>query len=67
MRVKEECDKACLKLGIQKTKIMDSSAITSWQIEREKVEAATDFISLGSQITADSNWSHSLEGKLWQT
>ena len=55
MRVKEECDKACLKLGIQKTKIMDSSAITSWQIEREKVEAATDFISLGSQITADSN------------
>ena len=54
MKVKEN-EKAVLKLNIQKTKIMDSSAITSWQIEREKVEAATDFISLGSQITADSN------------
>ena len=50
-RVKENSEKACLKLNIQKTKIMASSPITSWQIEGEKVEALTDFIFLGSKIT----------------
>ena len=53
MRVMEESEKADLKLNIQKTKIMASGFITSWQIEREKVEAMTDFIFLGSKITAD--------------
>ena len=53
MKVKEESEKAGLKLNIQKTKIMSSGSITSWQIEREKVEAVTDFIFLGSKITAD--------------
>ena len=55
MKVKEESEKAGLKLNIQKTKIMASSPITSWQIEGEKVEAVTDFISLGSKITEDSD------------
>ena len=55
MKVKEESEKAGLKLNIQKTKIMSSSPITSWQIEEEKVEAVTDFISLGSKITADGD------------
>ena len=53
MKVKEESEKAGLKLNIQKTKIMASSTITSWQIEGENVEAVTDFIFLGSKITAD--------------
>ena len=53
MRVKEESEKAYLKLSIQNTKIIESSPITSWQIEGEKVEAGTDFIFLGSKITAD--------------
>ena len=53
----EESEKAGLKLNIQKTKIMSSSPITSWQIEEEKVEAVTDFISLGSKITADGDCS----------
>ena len=72
MRVKEESEKADLKLNIQKTKIMASGPITSWQIEAEKVEAVTDFIFLGSEITADSDRSMklndacSLEGKWWQ-
>ena len=52
MKVKEESEKAGLKLSIQNTKIMASSPITSWQIEREKVEAVTAFIFLGSKITA---------------
>ena len=52
MRVKEESEKADLKFNIQKTKIMASSPITSWQIDREKVETVTDFIFLGSKITA---------------
>ena len=52
MRVKEESEKADLKLNIQKTKIMASGPITSWQIEGEKVETVTDFIFLGSKITA---------------
>ena len=55
MKVKEESERVGLKLNIQKTKIMDSSPISSWQIERENVEAVTDFIFLASQITADSN------------
>ena len=55
MRVKEENEKAGLKLNIQKTKIMASCPITSWQIDGEKVETVTDFISLGSKITADGN------------
>ena len=70
MRVKEEGEKACLKLNIQKTKITASSSITSWQIEGEKVETVTDFIFLSSKITADGDWATilkdacSLEGKL---
>ena len=54
IKVKEESEKADLKLIIQKTKIMASSPITSWQIEGEKVEAVTDFLYLGSKITSDS-------------
>ena len=70
--MKEESEKAGLKLNIQKTKIMASGPITSWEIEGEKVEAVTDFIFLGSKITLDSDYSHeikrqSLEEKLWQT
>ena len=53
MKVKEESKKAGVKLNIQKTKIMASSPITSWQIEGEKVETVTDFIFLGSKITMD--------------
>ena len=55
MRVKEESEKAGLKLNIQKTKIMASSPNTSWQIDEEKVETLTDFIFLGSKITAESD------------
>ena len=68
--VKEESEKAGLKLNIQKTKIMASGLITLWQIEGGKVEAVTDFTSLGSKITADGDCSHklknacSLKGKL---
>ena len=69
MKVNEESEKAGLKLNIQKTKIMASSPITSQQIDGETV---TDFILLGSKITADGDCSHeikrhSLEGKLWAT
>ena len=68
MRVKEENEKAGLKLNIQKTKIMASSPINSWQIDGEKVEAVTDFIFLGFKITIGCDCSHetesSLEGKL---
>ena len=73
MKVKEESEKAGLKLNIQKIKIMASGPITSWQINGEKVEAVADFIFLGSKITADSDSSHeikracSLEEKLWKT
>ena len=73
MRVKKETEKAGLKLNIQNTMIMASSPITSWQIDREKVQAVTDFIFLGSKITVDGDCSHelkeacSLEEKLWQT
>ena len=55
MKVKEESEKTGLKLNIQKTKIMASSPITSWQIDGETMETVTDFIFLGSKITADSD------------
>ena len=55
MKVKKECEKACLKLNIQKSKIMTSNPITSWLMDEEKVETVTDFIFLGSEITADGD------------
>ena len=61
MRVKEESGKAGLKLNIQKTKIMASSPITSWQTDGETVETVTDFIFLGSKITADGDCSHEIK------
>ena len=61
MKVKEESEKAVLKLNIQKTKIMESSPITSWQIDGETMETETDFIFLGSKITADSDCSHEIK------
>ena len=69
MKVEVESKKVGLKLNIQKTKIMASGPITSWQIDGETVETVTDFIFLGSKITADGDCSHekdaySLEGKL---
>ena len=60
IRVKEESEKAGIKLNIQKTKIMASSPITSWQIDGETMEMVTDFISLGSKITADGDCSHEI-------
>ena len=73
MKVKEKSEKVDLKLNIQKTKIMASGRITSWQINEEIVETVADFIFLGSKITADGDSSHdikdtsSLEAKLWPT
>ena len=64
MKVKEESEKAGLKVSFQKTKIVASSPITSWQIEEEKVETVTDFIFLGSKITADGNCSHEIKRRL---
>ena len=64
MKVKEESEKADLKLNIQKTKIMASGPITSWQIEEETMETVTDFIFLGSKITADGDCSHEIKGCL---
>ena len=64
MRVKEESEKVGLKLNIQKTKIMASSPITSWQIDGETMETVTDFIMGGSKITADGSCSHEIEGRL---
>ena len=71
MKVKEESQKAGLKLNIQKTKIMASGPITSWKIDGETVETVSDFIFLGSKITTDGDCGHeikrhlySLEGKL---
>ena len=61
MKVKEESEKVGLKLNIQKTKIMASGPITSWQIEGETVETVTNFIFLGSQITADGDYSHEIK------
>ena len=60
MKVKEESKKADLKLNIQKPKIVASSPITSWQIDGETTETVTDFIFLGSKITADSECSHEI-------
>ena len=73
MKVKEVSEKAGLKLNIQKTKIVVSGPITSWQIGGEKVETVTDFIFLSSKITADDDHSHKIkdacswEEKLWPT
>ena len=64
MKVKVESEKAGLKLNIQKTKIMASSPITSWQIDGETVETVTDFILLGSKITADGDFSHEIKRRL---
>ena len=61
MKVKEESKKADLKLSIQKTKIMASCPITSWQTDGEKMETVTDFIFLGSKITVDSDCSHEIK------
>ena len=60
MKVKEESEKVELKLNIQKTKIMVSGSITSWQIDRETVETVADFIFLGSKVTADGDYSHEI-------
>ena len=73
MKVKVQSEKAGLKLNIQKTKIMASGPITSWEIDGETVEIMSDFIFLGSRITADGDCSHeikdaySLQEKLWPT
>ena len=71
MKVKEETEKAHLRLNIQKTKIMASSSITSWQIEGKKMETVTDFMFLGSKITSTTATelkdAYSSEEKLWQT
>ena len=61
MKVKEESEKVGLKLNIQKTKIMASDLITSWQIDKETVEIVSDFIFLGSKITADGDCSHEIK------
>ena len=61
MKVKEESEKVGLKLNIQKTKIMTSGPITSWQIDGETMETMTDFIFLGFKITADSDCSHEIK------
>ena len=73
MKLKEESEKVGLKLNIQKTKIIASGPITSWQIDGKTVETVSDYILGGSKITADGDCSHeikdaySLEGKLWPT
>ena len=64
MKVKEESEKGDLKLNIQKTKIMPSSPITSWQIDGETVETVIDFILGGSKITADGDCSHEIKRRL---
>ena len=61
MKVKEDSEKAGLKLNIQKTKIMVSGPITSWQLDGETRETVTDFIFLGSKITGDSDWSQEIK------
>ena len=61
MKVKEESEKVGLKLNIQKTKPMASTTITSWQIDGETMETVTNFIILGSKITADGDWSHEIK------
>ena len=64
MKVKEESEKVGLKLNIQKIKIMASSPITSWQVDGEKMETVTDFIFLGSKITADGDCSREIKRHL---
>ena len=64
MKVKEESEKAGLKLNIQKMKIMASGPITSWEIDRETVETVSDFIFVGSKITADGDFSHEIKRRL---
>ena len=64
MRVKEKSEKAALKLNIQKTNILTSNPIMSWQIDGEKVETVTDFIFLGSTITVDGDWIHEIKRHL---
>ena len=64
MKVKKESEKVGLKLNIQKMKIRASGPITSWQIEREKIDTVTDFIFLGSKITADGDCSHEIKSHL---
>ena len=64
MKVKEKSEKAGLKLNIQKTKIMAFGPITSWQIDGETMETATDFIFLGSKITADDDCRHEMKRRL---
>ena len=65
MKVKEESEKVGLKVNIQKTKIMASGLITSWQIDGETVETVTDFIFLGSKITAGGDCSHEIKRHLF--
>ena len=69
MKVKKESEKVGLKLNIQKTNIMASDSITSWQTDGETMETVKDFIFLGSIVTADSDWSHEIKRRLflWQT
>ena len=64
MKMKEESEKAGLKLNIQKTKVMESGPITSWQIDGEKLETVTDFIFLGSKITTNDDCSYEIKGCL---
>ena len=64
MKVKEESEKVGLKLNIQKTKIMASGPITSWEVDGETVETVSDFIFLGSKITADGDYSHEIKRRL---
>ena len=64
MRVKEEIERVGLKLNIQKTKVMASGPITSWEINGETVETVSDFIFLGSQITADGDCSHEIKRRI---
>ena len=64
MKVKEETEKVGLNLNIQKTKIMASCPITSWEIDGETVETVSDFIFGGSKITADGDWSHEIKRRL---
>ena len=65
MKVKDESEKVGLKLNIQKTKIMTSGPIISWQIDGETVETVADFIILGSKVTADGDWSHETKRPLF--
>ena len=64
VKVKEESEKVGLKVNIQKTKIMASGLITSWQIDGETLDTVSDFIFLGSKITADGHWSHEIKRRL---